>query len=151
MFHKIDLSLQGILRVIYFSCKAYFKSVDWSLINKTNHESECTDMSWILLMVCLELVRRKYINERYMVECGLDEEIRLFIVLLWIGTKISFLCEIRTSKISIHYCLPWFLANNHWFKINYLQDQPENLRTYCVCIFFKNWWMFLMFLLKQWR
>jgi len=33
------------------------------------------------------------------------------------------------------YCLPWFFANNCWFKINYLQDQPVNLMTYCVFFF----------------
>jgi len=32
-------------------------------------------------------------------------------------------------------CLHWFLVNNRWLKINYLQDQPVNLETYCASHF----------------
>jgi len=53
--------------------------------------------------------------------------------------------ELRTGSMkfrvldstSVCRCLHWFLVNNCWFKNVYLQDQPVNLRTYCVCYFDK--------------
>ena len=57
----------------------------------------------------------------------------------------------QTVPLGMPICLPWFLVNSRWFKNSYLQDQPINLRTYCVCYFPEKWWMFLILLRGIWR